>query len=122
MRKYLISKWVKIPRISIDKKWITTIDTSKNSYKIIKNKWDYPNIWVVWVTQFFHCSRVKLSLKKSGFSNIYCVSPDYFELRDIYSLIREVPAYIKYFFMWIEKIDIDKKDLIKVWEKIVEKF
>ena len=122
MRKYLISKWVKIPRISIDKKWITTIDTSKNSYKIIKNKWDYPNIWVVWVTQFFHCSRVKLSLKNSGFSNIYCVSPDYFELRDVYSLIIEAPAYIKYFFMWVENIDIDKKDLIKIWEKIVEKF
>jgi len=105
-----------------NKKWITTIDTSKNSYKIIKNKWDYPNIWVIWVTQFFHCSRVKLSLAKVGFSNIYCVSPEYFELRDIYSLIREAPAYIKYFFIWAENISIDKKDLIKIWEKIVEKF
>lgn len=122
MKKYLLDNGVIIPRILIDKNWYTTIDTSKHSYSIIKNKWEYPNIWVIWVSQFFHCSRVKLSLKKSGFSNISCASPDYFELRDIYSLIREVPAYIKYFFMWIwDDINIEKKDLEIIWEKIIKK-
>lgn len=122
MRKYLMKNKIKYSRIIIDKSWNTTIDTSKNAYKIIKNRWDYPNIWVVWVSQFFHCSRVKLSLKKVGFSNVDCVSPEYYELRDFYSIVREVPAYFKYFFMWMwDDINIDRKDLEKIWSKISKK-
>jgi vancomycin permeability regulator SanA len=118
MRKYLIENWIKIPRILVDKNWYTTIKTWINSYKIIKNLWEFPNIWVVWITQFFHCSRVKLSLKKVGFSKVYCSSPDYFEIRDIYSILREVPAYIKYLFIWVERINISEKDLKKIQNKL----
>ena len=122
MRKYLMKNKIKYSRIIIDKNWNTTMNTSKNAYKIIKINWDYPNIWVVWVSQFFNCSRVKLSLKKVGFSNVGCISPEYYELRDIYSLIREFPAYIKYFFMWVWKeININKSDIKKIWNKISKK-
>jgi len=99
MRMYLLNNWVKIPRVIVDNFWINTLKTSKNSLVLINDRWDFPNVWIIWVSQFFHCSRVKLSLKKAGFWNVYCASPEYFEFRDIYSLLREVPAYIKYIFI-----------------------
>jgi len=122
MKKYLLAKWMKIPWIIIDLEWNATMETSKNAFRINGERWKFPNVWVIGVSQFFHISRVKLSLKKVGFKYIWSASPDYFELRDIYSLMREVPAYIKYIFMWVTKnINIEKKDLKIIWEKIVEK-
>ena len=122
MKKYLLAKWMKFPWVILDLDWYTTMDTSINAFRINWERWNFPNVWVIGVSQFFHISRVKLSLKKAGFKYIWSASPDYFEFRDIYSLIREVPAYIKYIFMWVwENINIDKKDLKIISEKVVEK-
>ncbi len=122
MKKYLLAKWIKIPWVIVDLSWYTTMETSKNAFRINWERWNFPNVWVIWVSQFYHLSRVKLSLKKAWFKYVWSLSPDYFELRDIYSLSREIPAYIKYIFMWVwENINIDKKDLKIIWEKVVEK-
>ena len=122
MKKYLLKKWMKFPWVIEDLHWYTTIETSINAFRISWERWNFPNIWVIGVSQFFHISRVKLSLKKAGFVYVGSDSPDYFEPRDIYSLIREVPAYIKYIFMWVgDNISIDKKDLKIIWEKVVER-
>ena len=122
MKKYLLDRWVKIPWVIADSQWYTIMDTSKNAYKINQLRWKYPNVWVVGVSQFFHISRVKLSLKKSWFKYIGSASPDYFEWRDVYSLLREVPAYFRYFFMWVsDRINIDKWDLKIIWEKVIKK-
>ena len=58
------------------------------------------NTCVVAVTQQYHISRAKLSLRNAGFSCVYGYYPSYFELRDIYAWSREIPAWLKY---WIFK-------------------
>ena len=52
------------------------------------------------ITQFFHISRTELAFKKVGIEEIYSAHADYFELRDIYSLAREFPAYYKYLLLY----------------------
>ncbi len=122
MRKYLLDRWVKIPWIIVDSEGNTTMNTSINAYKINQLRWNYPNVGVIWVSQFFHISRVKLSLKKSWFKYVWSASPDFFEFRDIYSLIREVPAYIKYTFMWVtDEINVDSSVLKIILEKVINK-
>lgn len=48
---------------------------------------------VVVVSQFYHISRTKLLFRQAGFTEVSGVSPVYFELRDVYSLLREFVAY-----------------------------
>lgn len=45
------------------------------------------------VSQYFHVSRTKKLFRDRGFKNVSSASPDYFEWRDIYAIIREFPAY-----------------------------
>ncbi len=51
---------------------------------------------IIVVSQFFHIARSRLALSKAGFTDIGAAYPEYFELRDIYSLLREVAAYALY--------------------------
>jgi len=53
---------------------------------------------VMIISQFYHISRTKLAFKNAGFKEVYSAHGRYFELRDLYSLVREVPAYYKYLF------------------------
>lgn len=84
--------------VYIDSYGYTTKDTSKNAYEIIwKKRMHDSDVSVIGVSQWFHIARIKLSLKQVGFSQVYGYAPNYFEWRDIYAAIREIPAYIKYF-------------------------
>lgn len=93
MKDYLVNKWITQADIIIDSNWYTTQKTSENAWNLL---WDKDNISFIWISQFFHISRVKLSLRKEWFKDVSWYAPRYFELRDIYSLLREFPAYIKY--------------------------
>ena len=100
MKEYLISYWVESSNIIVDSDWYTTGKTSVNSFKIISGlESDMNNVSVIGISQYFHISRVKLSLRENGFKKVYWIAPKYFEPRDIYSIIRELPAYIKYKFI-----------------------
>jgi len=79
--------------IIIDNKGNTTYLTAANFTEINKS-YNFESITLV--SQFFHLSRSKLIFRKFGFKNLSTVHAQYFELRDIYSLIREFPAYYKY--------------------------
>lgn len=91
MKKYLLNKWVENSDVIVDSKGYTTNQTSKNAFNLLGK-----NISVVWISQWYHIPRVKLSLRKSGFSSVYWFASKYFEPRDIYSIFREWPAYLKY--------------------------
>ncbi len=99
MSEYLIDHWVIEEDVIVDSDWYTTESTSENSFEIIsRREEDINEVSIVWISQYFHILRVKLSLNNSWFKTVYWVSPVYFELRDMYSLFREVPAYLKYTF------------------------
>ena len=50
------------------------------------------------VTQYFHVPRTMLALKRQGVTDVGGGYPRYFELRDIYSVFRELPAMALYIF------------------------
>lgn len=94
MAKYLIQKGVGEKNILIDNEGYTTSKTSMRSVQLLG-----PHTEVIAVTQQYHISRAKLSLRNAGFNNVQGYYPSFFELRDLYSSVREVLAWIKY---WIK--------------------
>jgi uncharacterized SAM-binding protein YcdF (DUF218 family) len=53
---------------------------------------------VLIVSQYYHLARARLAFERVGIepSNIYVAYPRTFQLRDLYSSWREVPAYAVY--------------------------
>lgn len=90
MKEYLISKNIPNSVIIVDNKGDNTRLTVKNTLEIQKK---YPFKSLIVVSQYFHVTRTKKLFKDKGFKNINSVSPRYFEWRDLYSILREFPAY-----------------------------
>lgn len=55
-----------------------------------------PDSSVIAVSQLFHLSRAKLSLRNAGFQSVGSAYPLFLEARDLYSTMRELPAWLKY--------------------------
>ncbi|MDA9129245.1 YdcF family protein [Candidatus Gracilibacteria bacterium] len=97
MKEYLVERGVNEDDIIQDSDGYTTRKTSENAFQIItERERKIEEVQVIGVSQWFHIPRVKLSLRQEGFQNVSGISPKYFEVRDIYSFLREIPAYIKY--------------------------
>ncbi|MBC7425785.1 MAG: YdcF family protein [Bacteroidia bacterium] len=90
MRDYLISKGVEPEIILTDNHGDNTEATVVNAIKSSKLN-NFRSLLVV--SQYYHISRSKMLFRKHDFRNIYSSGPKYFELRDFYSLLRELPAY-----------------------------
>ena len=91
MAAYLVSQGVPENRITIDNEGINTRNTAVNFRAA------YPGeTAAVVVSQYFHVSRCKLAFRQVGVTGVTGVSPDHFELRDVYSTLREFPGYYKY--------------------------
>nr|WP_306812933.1 YdcF family protein [Paenibacillus soyae] len=93
MKFYLIDKGVPEEKIIEDNKGYNSQMTAQNASKIMN---DLKLDSVMVVTQYFHVSRTKLAFKKLGIQEVYSAHAAFFEPRDIYSMIREFPAYYKY--------------------------
>lgn len=48
------------------------------------------------ITQYYHVTRTRLAFSKVGIERFFSAHADFFELRDIYSLLREFFGYYKY--------------------------
>lgn len=95
MKKYLVEHGVLREKIYADNKGVNTFETARNVAELIRAR-HMGNPIVV--SQYFHISRCRLALKKFGIEAVGNVHSTYFELRDIYSTFREVPAYVVYYF------------------------
>lgn len=91
MYEYLVEKGVPESRIIVDNFGNTTKATAVNLQKL---NLDADSILVV--SQYYHISRAKLALKNEGFKKVNGVHAEYFEVRDLYSIIREFAGYYKY--------------------------
>lgn len=91
MYEYLVKAGIPKEKIIVDNAGNTTKATADNFEKL-----DLNDKSVTVVTQYFHISRAKLALRKAGYEKVSGVHADYFEIRDLYSMIREFPAYYKY--------------------------
>lgn len=121
MKDYLVSNGIAEENIIVDSVWTNTIDSSKHIFSINTADWHYPNVWIIWVWEFYHLARMRLSLQKVWFVNIWTVNSGYFEYKDIFLLAREVTMYAKYLFMWVElSANYSISDLKVIWEKVVD--
>jgi len=94
MAQYLRDKGVPPQAIIIDSEGINTAATAKNAARYMKI---HHLQSALAVTQYFHVPRTVFVLKASGVCRVGSVHADYNELRDIYSLAREVAAYGVYY-------------------------
>jgi vancomycin permeability regulator SanA len=84
-----------VPRAAIllDEHGDNTEATAQNSAAIMKAH-NFKTILVV--TQYFHMTRSRYALHRAGIQTVYTAHARYFEIRDLYSIARELialPAY-----------------------------
>ncbi|KAB8139330.1 YdcF family protein [Gracilibacillus oryzae] len=95
MGEYLRSQEIPAEHIIKDRNGYNTRMTAENAAKIIEeNNLNDDEIYII--SQFYHISRTKLAFQQEGFEKVYGAHPAYWEWRDIYSTLREVPAFYKY--------------------------
>ncbi len=98
MKLYLVSRGLPQKNIISDDAGINTAATAINAKRIMDRN-GYKSAMII--SQFFHISRIKLAFAKAGIRPVYSAHADYFETRDLYSLIREFFAYYRYLFLKI---------------------
>ncbi|MEP7218001.1 MAG: YdcF family protein [Bacteroidota bacterium] len=95
MKQYLVAHGIPEDHVYPDSNGLTTYHTARNSVAIMKlHGWTNAIV----VSQYFHIPRTILAMERSGISPVYSAHANYFEPRDIYSTLREVPGYIDYLF------------------------
>lgn len=90
MKEFLIRKQIPDSVIVVDNYGNNTEATVVNTLKLHRQL-HYKSIIVV--SQYFHVTRTKRLFRERGYTNVSSISPDYFEWRDLYSIIREFPAF-----------------------------
>ncbi|MCP2086119.1 UNVERIFIED_ORG: vancomycin permeability regulator SanA [Paraburkholderia sediminicola] len=93
MKNYLVAKGVPQGRIVMDNMGLNTWDTARNASAYM-NAHDLHSALVV--SQYFHIPRATIALKRFGVEHVSGVYPEFFEIRDFYSVIREAPAVLWY--------------------------
>ncbi|WP_026478568.1 YdcF family protein [Alkaliphilus transvaalensis] len=97
MKNYLVRKGVLIDDVIEDNEGYNSMLTAINSKSIME---DFGFESVMVISQYFHISRTKLAFKKVGVEKVYSAHGRIFEIRDFYSIFREVIGYYKY--LWIK--------------------
>ena len=93
MKGYLISQGVPEGCIIADGEGVTTSLTASNAARIMKERgWQSALV----ISQYFHISRTRLAVESYGVRPVYSAHAEYFELRDVYSIAREVIGYGEY--------------------------
>lgn len=93
MKKYLVKLGLPQHKIIADGLGVTTAATARNAAAIAKEH-HWSSVFVI--SQYFHIPRCRLALSRAGFDHIYSGHAQYVELRDIYSIPREVVGYAAY--------------------------
>jgi uncharacterized SAM-binding protein YcdF (DUF218 family) len=93
MKRYLVERGVPEGSIHVDGAGATTHLTARNASRMMReNGWRSALV----VTQYFHVPRMRLAMERSGVTPVFSAHARYFELRDVYSIAREVAGYGAY--------------------------
>jgi len=99
MKRYLIGQGVPEGCIIADGEGATTALTARKAAQVMKEQgWQSALV----ISQYFHISRTRLAVESYGVRPVYGAHADYFELRDVYSIAREVIGYVAY---WLRRHD-----------------
>ena len=93
MADYLSARGVPPGKIIADSHGVTTEVSAINTAAILRSHgWSSALV----VSQYFHIPRAKLALERAGVSEVYSAHAHIFELRDLYSIPREMAGYVSY--------------------------
>ncbi|MGV9009826.1 YdcF family protein [Brevundimonas sp.] len=93
MKRWLVGQGIPSAAILVDDQGVDTMATARNAAAMMQaNGFDSAIV----VTQYFHISRTRLAFAKSGLPDVGSAHPDYFQMRDLYSIAREIPGYASY--------------------------
>lgn len=94
MKEYLVERGVPHDRVIADSEGFTTSATAVNLARLMKQHgWSCAIV----VSQYFHIARCRLALRQAGIAEVFSAHARHFELRDLYSIPREVVAYASYY-------------------------
>lgn len=93
MKKYLMAHNIPAAAIITDNRGIDTAATARNSLLIMQQR-GFKSALII--SQYFHIMRSRFALRQCGISPIYNAHANYFSLRDLYSIPREIVAYYDY--------------------------
>ena len=100
MRDYLVAHGIPANDIIVDSSGVNTRKTALFTAEYMERN-GYTK--VIAVSQYFHLPRTRLALAQAGAGRsgaatgkIGAASADYYEWRDIYSVLRELPGYVAY--------------------------
>lgn len=92
MKRYMVANGVPEALILVDNMGVDTWATARNARAIMQTH-DLKSAVVV--SQYFHIARTRLAFRKHGLA-VGGTHARFFELRDLYSIVRELPAWLKY--------------------------
>ena len=95
MRDYLVAHGIPSDRVIVDSLGTTTFMSAQNTLAIARQQ-KLSSVFVV--SQYFHLPRARLALTRFGISTVYSAHAHFFEVRDVYSSLRELFGYVSYFF------------------------
>lgn len=97
MAGWLMAQGVPERDILIDNEGINTAASAKN-FAAICDAHGFESVIVV--SQFFHISRCRLAMKQAGIARVGTAHSRVYSTRDVYSTLREVVAYGKYWALY----------------------
>jgi vancomycin permeability regulator SanA len=93
MKQYLVAHGLPAARIYVDSQGNNTYLTAKRTAQLMtEHRWQS----TIAISQYFHLPRTKLALQRFGVKTVRTAHADFFELRDLYSTLREVFSYCSY--------------------------
>ncbi len=95
MHDYLLARGIPAKAIVTDSSGVNTAATARFTAAWLAA---HGGKSVIAVSQYFHLPRARLALGRAGIGSVGTASADYWEWRDIYSVSREVAAFVVYFF------------------------
>jgi vancomycin permeability regulator SanA len=93
MKRYLIDRGLPSSKILVDSGGNNTYLTAQNTSKIMTDRQWHSAIVI---SQYFHIPRTTAILQRMGVTKVYSAHAKFFEIRDVYSIAREVVGYASY--------------------------
>lgn len=93
MRSYLLERGVPAEDIIVDDKGDNTLATARHAVDYMR---EHQISRVMLVSQYYHLARARLAFERVGVPEVYGAFPHAFQIRDLYSSWREVPAFAVY--------------------------
>ncbi len=95
MRNYLVAQGIPSAAITTDSQGVDSFATAKNTAAYLESN----NLRsALAVSNYYHLPRTRLAFGRAGIDTVYTAHANHFELRDVYSIARELIAYPYYFF------------------------